>query len=79
MDHGHQVGLVSIEQMCGRWAAMQVRARDVRYSPDGELIAITSREGGGTWFYSMPHDTWRYVHDHPTALCSGQFSPDGSR
>jgi WD40 repeat protein len=61
-----------------RWASMQVRARDVRYSPSGELIAITTREAG-TWFYSMPDDTWRYVQDHPTALAYGQFSPDGSR
>jgi WD40 repeat protein len=59
------------------WTAMQVRAHDVRYSPDGELIAITTHEGG-TWFYSMPDRLWRYVHDHPTELCSGQFSPDGS-
>jgi WD40 repeat protein len=74
------VQLISLDaRRPARWASMQIRARDVRYSPDGELIAITSREGGGTWFYSMPDDTWRYVHDHPTALCSGQFSPDGSR
>ena len=60
------------------WSAMQVRAHDVRYSPDGERIAITTHEGG-TWFYSMPDRQWRYVHDHPTELSSGQFSPDGSR
>jgi serine/threonine protein kinase/WD40 repeat protein len=61
-----------------RWTSMQVRARDVRYSPTGDLIAITSREGG-TWFYSMQDDSWRYFHDHPTTLVSGQFSPDGSK
>jgi WD40 repeat protein len=73
------VELIALDaRRSARWASMQVRARDVRYSPSGDLIAITTREAG-TWFYSMLDGTWRYVHDHPTALCCGQFSPDGSR
>jgi WD40 repeat protein len=59
------------------WRSMQVRAHDMRYAPDGELIAITTREGG-TWFYSMPRRSWRYVHDHPSELAAGRFSPDGA-
>jgi WD40 repeat protein len=73
------VQIVSLDtQRSLRWTSMQIRARDVRYSPAGDLIAITSREGG-TWFYSMQDESWRYVHDHPTILVSGQFSPDGSK
>jgi WD40 repeat protein len=73
------VQIVSLDsQRSLRWTSMQIHARDVRYSPAGDLIAITSREGG-TWFYSMQDESWRYVHDHPTILVSGQFSPDGSK
>jgi WD40 repeat protein len=72
------VYLVSLDaRRSAGWASMPVRSREVKYSPDGERIAITTLEGG-TWFYSMPDGAWRYVHDHPTPLCSGQFSPDGS-
>jgi WD40 repeat protein len=59
------------------WTAFPVRAKDVSYAPDGELIAISTMDGG-VWFYAMRSAAWLYAHDHHTEVWVGRFSPDGT-
>jgi WD40 repeat protein len=60
------------------WRDLSVGARDVAYAPDGETIALVG-QGGGSWFYSMRGDAWKYTRDHASLVLTGGFSPDGSR
>jgi WD40 repeat protein len=61
-----------------RWRDFQVEARDITYSPDGEIVAISSVDGGA-WFYSMTRSSWAYHADHIGTLRYGRFTPDGAR
>jgi WD40 repeat protein len=58
------------------WRDMTMAARDIAYSPDGEVLGFVCRDGGA-WLYSMHDDAWVYVQDHQTNTSVGVFSPDG--
>jgi WD40 repeat protein len=52
-------------------------ARNVDYSPDGELLAIVCGNGS-TWLYDPRSDTWAYGAEHAAEVFGGAFSPDGA-
>lgn len=60
------------------WRRFQVETRDITYSPDGEIIAISAADGG-SWFYSMQRGSWSYEREHLATVRYGRFSPDGTR
>jgi WD40 repeat protein len=60
-----------------RFHDVPIAARNVDYSPDGEVLAIVCPTGG-TWLYDIPSHTWAYGAEHAAELFGGAFSPDGA-
>ena len=60
----------------GAWRDLQLRAHDLAYSPDGDIVTVSALDGG-SWFYSIPEARWSYQRDHNTEVWSGRFSPNG--
>jgi WD40 repeat protein len=59
-----------------RWQTAHIDARDVSFSPDGELLTIVC-SNGATWFYSFSDDRWVFTQDHFALSSYGRFSSDG--
>jgi eukaryotic-like serine/threonine-protein kinase len=60
-----------------RWREVSLDARDIAFSPDGDVLGIVGADGG-IWFYSLVNDKWIYTRDHYSLTSFGQFSPDGN-
>jgi WD40 repeat protein len=52
-------------------------ARDISFSPDGQVLAIVCADGR-TWFHQLADDGWTYVRDHYALTSFGRFSSDGA-
>jgi eukaryotic-like serine/threonine-protein kinase len=73
------VRLISLDNRRGvPWQDLKVDARDIAYSPNGDIIAISAVDGG-SWFYSRPRGLWSYHRDHMGTVRYGRFAPDGAR
>jgi outer membrane protein assembly factor BamB len=59
------------------WTDIPLAARDIAYSPDGEMIAILCMDGA-EWFYAIRNSTWVYTHAHEADVRTGRFSSDGN-
>ncbi|HEU4726669.1 MAG TPA: WD40 repeat domain-containing serine/threonine-protein kinase, partial [Kofleriaceae bacterium] len=60
------------------WRALELPARDAKFSPDGRLLAITLNEGG-VLFYGLRTRSWRYIALPAVDVFRGQFSAGGAR
>jgi len=60
------------------WRRLAMPARDVKFSPDGGLLAITTNDGG-VFFYALQHRRWHYIPLPAVDVFRGQFSRDGAR
>ncbi|HET9626710.1 MAG TPA: serine/threonine-protein kinase [Kofleriaceae bacterium] len=58
------------------WHEITGEIRGIAYAPDGETIAMVSKDGG-MWLYTVAGDAWSYAHDHDVEVSSVQFSIDG--
>lgn len=58
------------------WFDVLLPARSVRFSPNGDLLAVTCNDGG-VWYYSILSNDWTFTQPHQTDVFSGRFSPDG--
>jgi WD40 repeat protein len=60
------------------WNKLRLAARNARFSPDGELLAITTNSDG-VYFYSLSRMDWQYFPFPNDDLFRGHFSRDGKR
>jgi WD40 repeat protein len=73
---GHVHLLALDARRTSAWTDTIVSVRDLAYSPDGDVIGFVSADGG-TWLYSLRHDTWLYANDDHTDTLTAAFSADG--
>jgi len=60
------------------WHNLRLAARNVRFSPDGKILAITTNSDG-VYFYSIPRGDWQYFPFPNVDVFRGRFSRNGTR